>query len=531
MDDSAFLGFKKLVSRKDAEALCDGDEDKLKHVKEAASDAIRVFEPGNGQYSETKDQVVIREIYWRKSRQYPEGWYCVSTRSGVLSEGPLPGGIFPIVTEGCIDQPTSARPRSPIKDLRPYQIEINRAASKVAEHQITLGDDKIITPNGSNITQGASLPGIRTYKTSGAAPIILEGRSGAQYQEYVTAKIAEMYSVAMLQEILEDNKDSQQDPYAMLFKSLRQKKRFSLYADKFECFIVKYYELILETQRFYLPEDEIIPMISKNEAVNIEEFKNQEPIHYQIKVSPMSDDVETMMGKQLIFAQTLQYVGPNMTRNDIGKIMTEMPFLPEGKRIFSDLVIDEENANNLILQLDRGKMPALKPGLNKEYTLTRITSRMNKSDYDFIAPEHQLQYDIYVEQLQQAITEELQAKQALQAEFIPAQGFLTPCDFYVPDPANPEKTRRARLPIDALGWLVKRLEEQGNSLERLEQLQGAAQGSLANQALSTMQGASAQQAIGIDEAPELQGGASNGTTNRPTADDGLDYSGLNGLIQ
>ena len=516
LDDSKVLGFKKLADRKELMLEYKKDPAKTKFIEESSGDTMRVFDPGNGVYTDSKDQVLVRELYWRPSYKFPEGWYSISTRAGILEEGPLPFGLFPLVAEGCIDQPSSPRARSPIKDFRAYQIEINRAASKRAETQISMGDDKVILPNGGSLTQGASLPGVRTFKTNGSTPIIVQGRSGDQYVSTIKDEIIELYDVAMVKELLEEKSDSQQDPNAMLFKSLRQKKGFAIYANRFERFLLRFYELILETLRHYMPDDEVIPMLGRDEIVNLEEFRNVSPLCYQIDIKPLSEDAETMMGKQLVFSQMLQYVGPSLSRNDIGKIVTQMPFLTEGKRIFSDLVIDEENATNIILQLDRGKFPKLKPGLNKEYTLTRLTARQNKSDYEYLDPQVQMNYDLYMEQIQAALTEELQAKKALESEFIPAQGFLTPCDFYVPDPIT-GKPGRAKLPIDSLGWLVKRLEEQGNSLERMAQMQDAAQGRLAQSSLGAIQGASAQQQIGQEEA-QLTGGVDHGRQSESVPD-------------
>lgn len=532
LDEAKVLGYKKLVDQKELLEEYEEDEEKTKFIKEAAGDTMRIFDPGNGAYSDSKGQVLVTYLFWRPCKKYPEGWWTLSTRAGILSEGTLPFGLFPLVAESCIDQPSSPRGRSPIKDLRPFQVEINRASSKRAENQLANGDDKIVLPNGSNLTQGAVMPGIRTFKATGSAPIIIEGRSGDQYLSTIESEIQEMYEVAMVKELLEDRTDNQQDPYSMIFKSLRQKKGFSLYADKFERFVLRFYELMLETLRVYMPADEIIPMVGRDEIINLDEFKNSSPLSYQIKLESLSEDAETLMSKQMAFSQMLQYVGQNLTRNDIGKIVTQMPFLPEGKRIFSDLVIDEENANNIILQLDRGKFPILKPGLNKEYTLTRLTARQNKADYEFINPQFRMNYDMFIMQIQDALTQELQAKKALESEYIPAQGFLTPCDFYVPDPTKPGVTRRARLPIDSLGWLVKRLEEQGNTLQRMEQMQSSTQGQLAQHALGVIQGASAQQQIG-QMGPQLTGGVENGNATASSAnpgDAGISVSQFSGQL-
>ena len=59
------------------------------------------------------------------------------------------------------------------------------------------------------------------------------------------------------------------------------------------------------------------------------------------------------------------------------------------------------------------------------------------------------------------------------------QGAAVPCDFYVPDPSNSSKVMRARVPTDALSWLLKRLDEQGFNQKMLMQQQ---QGTLADMA-------------------------------------------------
>ncbi len=68
-------------------------------------------------------------------------------------------------SKGCGCQETaraamhSLPPGSPVSDLvkqlRPYQEEINRAASKIAEHQRTLGDDRLLLPRVQTIEDAA----------------------------------------------------------------------------------------------------------------------------------------------------------------------------------------------------------------------------------------------------------------------------------------------------------------------------------------------------------------------------------------
>jgi hypothetical protein len=57
--------------------------------------------------------------------------------------------------------------------------------------------------------------------------------------------------------------------------------------------------------------------------------------------------------------------------------------------------------------------------------------------------------------------------------FIPMSGMAVVCDIYVPDPNNSSKTMRARVPYDALTWLLKRLEEQGATQNAIMQQQQA----------------------------------------------------------
>ena len=482
-DESPFVGVKKLMSRKDAKRVF-GD-DKAKMIDDAAGDNFIVFESSSGQYRREKDQVLIKEIFFKPGLNCENGYYYLFTNGGILEQGELPFGIFPIVIQTCEEHQTNPRGISPIKHARPYQVEINRAASKQAEHQITLGDDKVVLMNGSKITQGAQLPGVRTMNITGQPPTILAGRNGAQYAEYILGQISELYSVMMLPEALEDKVDGQTDPFALLYKNLRQKKRFSIYIDKFEEFLVSVCELYLDLARHYFDDDMIIPIVGRREIVNISEFKNQEPLGYRIVVEPMSDDIESMMGRQLTLNQLLQYGGQNLSREDVGKIIKNMPFA-NADEIFSDLTIDYENANNLILALDRGDFPEPKPQMNKTYILKRLTARQLQSDYDFLPDNVKANYEEYIRLLNMILADETAKLRAAEADLIPAQGFLTACDFYVPDPMNPGKNMRARIPIDSLGWLWNRLDEQGVFLSQIQSMQQSAQAGVADEFAKNM---------------------------------------------
>ena len=65
--------------------------------------------------------------------------------------------------------------------------------------------------------------------------------------------------------------------------------------------------------------------------------------------------------------------------------------------------------------------------------------------------------------------------QRAKADFIPSGGPSVRCDFYVDDPRRPGSTKRAEVPMEALIFLIKRLEHQGHSQKNLDRIgnQGA----------------------------------------------------------
>ena len=408
-------------------------------------------------------------MYIRPSQQFPKGYYYIYTTAGILFEGELPFGIFPIVYTGFDEVPTNPRHHSIIKHLRPYQGEINRASSKVAEHQITLGDDKLLIQAGTKLQNGSTFPGIRAYQYSGQAPQILQGRAGDQYLSYIDSQIQEMYTVANLAEDLEE-KPVQMDPWNLMFMSAKQKKKYIIYVQKFTRFLTDVCETSLSLYRNYISDAAMIPVIGRSEMVNIQEFKNTKPLNYSIVVEEGSEDMETKMGRQLLFNNILQYVGSNLDPKDIGKFVRIAPYA-NNEEAFSDLTLDYDNATNMILALDRGEPMQPDPNDDPKYMLKRLVSRMRKADFKFLSLEiqslYQQVYNVYVE-----IEADQQRKiQEAALGFIPMQGMAVVCDLYVPDPNNASKTMRARVPYDSLTWLLKRLEDQGMSQDAIMQQQ------------------------------------------------------------
>lgn len=489
MEESPFFIVRKMVPVDELKAMVAGDEDKEKMITEQKDDTFLIFDGNHQNYTKSEGQTMLREFYFKPSMDYPTGYYYITVEGGILFEGELPFGIFPIIYEGFDEIQTSPRHRSIVKQLRPYQAELNRAASKIAEHQVTLGDDKILTQSGTKITTGIHLPGVRSIQYSGMQPTILPGRSGEQYVNYMNSQIQEMYQVANLSEDTQE-KQGIADPFAQLFQSVRDKKKFTIYTDKFEGFLCKVFGTWLDLARRYMPEDMVIPMIGSSEAVNISEFKTTEELSYRITVEPMVDDYTTMMGRQLTINHILQYVGPQMKSEDIGKLIRAAPF-GNLEEAFGDMTLDYDTATNMILSLDRGAPATANHYDDEQYMIKRLIARKRQSDYSMMNPQIQQNYDAIISQYEDIAAQKAQQLIAAQNQFIPSGGARIKVDYYVPDPVNPDRPVRATLPAESVDWLIKRLADQGSSQEQMAQMNQGAVQDIAGK-LNQQQGANAQ---------------------------------------
>lgn len=478
MNESPYLIYIKMGAMKDLQAKYAGDSEKSKYIKESSEDTFRVFEGSSNSYKSQKDLVLIREHYYRPCAEYPSGYYYIATDSGILEEGELPFGIFPILYEGFDEVTTSPRHHSIIRQLRPYQIEINRAASKAAEIQVTLGSDRVYTYSGSKPSSGIAKPGVRheTISGIGQEPKVIPGSVGDQYFGYIKDNIAEMYQVADVSEEMEEI-PPQIDPYALLFRSLKNKKKFVIYAEKFEDFLVKVCWVSLKLMKKYASPELFISMVGKNEQVNIAEFKNSDDLRWEIKVDPQSDDIEGKVGKQLALNTIIQYIGPQLEKDDAGKFIRLSPYL-NNEKMLEDITVEYDNATNDILALDRGEYPVPVKYEDHKYQLKRLTQRTKQADFRFKPPFIQNLYAQKIQEHEKAVALEAQELQRAQAGLVPATGALVACDAYVPDPNNPQSSKRLRVPEDALMWLSKKLEDQGNFLAGLQGLPNSAMGEI-----------------------------------------------------
>lgn len=478
MNDSPILGYQKLIPLDEARELVGYDKDKMAFLTEGVtgSDYV-VFDANDQRYVETKNQVLLVEWFVRPCSDYPEGYFFLATPEGdVLHEMPLPFGIYPIIYEGFDELTSTPRHYSIIKVARPYQSHLNFLASKHVEHAVTLGDDKIVTPMGAKIQQGSFLPGIRQVQASGDFKI-MEGRTGEQFVQQMVPTISELYSVCNVAEDSEE-KVAQLDAYTLLYRSMRDKKKFSKYAEKFERMLKKVANVSVDLYRNYADENMLIPAIGRAELVNISEFKNSDPMHYRVDVVPQTQDMESKLGKQLQINQLLQYAGSNLGKEDLGNLMRNAPY-GNKEQMFTEWTMDYDNATNDVLALDRGEMPPARQFDNHEYQIKRLDLRMSKADFPLLHPFIQ---NLYAQKKQEHIMvmqQQAQEIQMAQAGLIPTHGPLGSADMYVTDPLSPQKVQRAKFPISALEWLAQALQRQGAFIGEVKKLSMGSQAELA----------------------------------------------------
>lgn len=480
---------RKYIPRKKLEERYLGDKEKMEIVEKSSTEKSGWFNGFTGIYSDqNSDEVELREFYFKVCEEYPEGAYIFATDYGILEEGELPDG-FCIFSEVFDESPENPRGYSIIKQAKPYQVEINRCAAAVITESIVLGHSTLLYPAGEKPASsgiGNGIKGIAYHSVK--EPTLIPGRNGDQYIEYMNQQIDEMYRVCMVPNQDEDkNQGGTNDGQAMLGRALRDKMRFSLYGEKIENLICRMIDYSLRLARRYLPDDEIIPIIGKTEAVNIAEFKNTTPQQYQIKIKPRSDDFTSVYGKSIQIVQALQYVGSQLPPEAIASMVRKLPFLNE-EAILKDYTIWEDQADAIILSLDRGEIPFFFEKTNHDYLVTRLQMRMNENDFPLLSPQIQMNYnDRYQAHLQVMSQQEQEAANAASG-MIPASGGLVSVDYYISTPDG--KQQRARLPYAAVEWLVNRLKEQSHDVEKITNLPLGAQADLG--VINQQQGVSSQ---------------------------------------
>lgn len=471
-EESNWICERQMVDTHELRMKYAGDPSKVDMITEDNGTEFIVFDATKGGYDRSSNQTLVRSYYFRPGREHPNGYYYMTTRQGVLEEGELPYGIWPFVWAGFDEHPTSARGRSLIKQARPFQAEINRASSSMAMHQITIGDDKIIYQAGSKLAPGALLPGVRGITYQGMEPKILPGRDGGQYQQYIDATISEMYKMLDVyeHEMEKDPKGGQQDPIGVLFKNAKQRQKLSRYSQKFGKFLCEFVELYLKLAKNYYEEEHLAPAIGRGEMRNIQEFKSSEPLSYRIHIEEQDNTLETKFGAHLSLTQVMQYAGKQLTREDLGMLIGNLPFINK-KEITKDISMEYDNVKNDMLAIERGEFPQPNPDDNHEYYAKKFTSRMKESDFRYLPEPVQQLYKIKRDAHRKMHAQHEQRLIDMKNEYVPVDGPLIALDMYVPNPDPKKAPKRARYPQRALEWLGKIMSAQGASLEKLENME------------------------------------------------------------
>lgn len=464
---------REMVDKSELLAAWEHDEEKKKLIGEGDTGEFVVFDTNRKQYRSEDAQILLRYHFYRPCKQYPNGYYFIATERGILEEAEIPFGIYPIIWEGFDTYSTNPRGYSIIKVARPYQAEINRASSQAATHQITVGDDKIIYQGGTKLAPGALLPGVRGLTYQGAPPQILAGRDGGQFLPYIAGQISEMYSACMLEEVNIENEGGQIDPYTLLFRSASSKAKFSRYIEKVESFEKQFCQVTLELGKKYLPDDAFIQAVGKSEAINMAEYRSTQPFSYQIKIEEQSADISDRLGQQLALNHLVQFAGAQMDPKQLALLAREMPYL-KNTRIVKQLTLEYDNADNDMLQLERGQMPFISPYAENSIFIDSVTHRMKQADFQMLGQSVQQLYDQYLQIHEEEKGRKVQAEQAAKDGFIPVGGSLITIQMSLPDPKAQGGARQVRLPYDAVMWLIKRIESQGLTMQDLESMNDGA---------------------------------------------------------
>jgi hypothetical protein len=419
---------RKQIARKKLEEMYKGDERKLEIVKKSGGDQYQWFDGVTGIYNEMKDGIQLREYFIKPNKDYPNGYYYISTQAGILEEGELPDG-YPMFTALFDESPSNPRAYSIIKQAKPYQIEINRCAAAVITESIVLGHSTVIYPAGSKLSTSSIGNGLKGLQYSSQKPDVIPGRSGEQYIDYMLQQIQEMYQVCNVPGFNDDKVKtaSNNDAQAMLFRSMRDKLRFSLYAEKVEKLIIEIMEYSLNVLRRRLPDQVLIPVVGMDEAVNIAEFRNTQPQSYQIKIKPRTDDFTSMMGKSLQLQQVMQYMGNQLDPDQFASLARELPFLGDTSA-FNDLTMYKDQADYIILALDRGEEPFFFAQSNHTYMIQRLTKRMNSTDFPLLPQDVQVRYQDRVDmhaQFEAKQRKKTESRNVSRFQLMPSSGSTT----------------------------------------------------------------------------------------------------------
>ncbi len=175
----------------------------------------------------------------------------------------------------------------------------------------------------------------------------------------------------------------------------------------------------------------------------------------------------------------MQYASGSLDKDDIGKIVRSMPY-GNFEEMFGDLTLDYDLAKNDFLAMERGDFTPAQPEDNAAYMIKKLSFRMRQPDFRFLNPHVQQLFNIKRTQYQQLLAQQEQKIIDAKNEYVPTDGPMIACDMYVNDPSDPLKDpKRARIPQNAVDWLLKKLQAQGQDMQKLQSMDQAQQAQIA----------------------------------------------------
>lgn len=452
---SPYIIHREMVDIEHLKLMVDGDNDKIAKIQESSDETFTVFDAQKGSYTQTgKDKVLVKHLFYRQCEKYPEGYYYLYTSDLIIAEGTL-NGVFPIVYRPYSNVTTSPRGYSVIKRLRPCQAEINRIASTIAMSQVYFRD-RMILLNGTKIANAGTMAGAVMMRVNGTAPTIQQGQSGEKYLPMLDNQIAEMYQLALLQQE-EEEKVPNTDAMAMLYRSSKDKKKFSQKSAVFDSFLREICEVSLETAKLFYTDEHLVPSVDRKDYVNIEEFKNITKMDYSVEIKSGTADIESTLGQTMAINHAIQY-SQNLTPEQSAILLANMPYLKDSD-LAQEITADYRAKEDVFAAIERGQPVEVLNYDNHKYFIKCISNRMKESSFRFLNPQIQQLYRDRLAQHEQVEADNAEKIRRSQSGFIPAGGALIPVQLYM-DPSNASK--RIRLPHDALVDLYKKLNEQGS---------------------------------------------------------------------
>ena len=456
-DDCRYIIFDRYIDKTDAKKLLQDAGVNEGVLIDSTTKSALAYDYATGSYINDNSKCVFREMYVRPCSAYPNGKYILFNQNAICVFIDLPAGLFPVYQAGFAKITASPRSSSILRVIRPFQVEINRASSKMAEHQITIGDDKMIMYGGSKLTSNKVLDGVRMLNVDGQKVDVLQGRTGEQYLGYIQKEIEGMHDVAKVRYLLED-KQTQADPYTILYRSMKDKAIFSIYINRFVEFEKAMFKGVLSLAKYYLTPDHAIKIVGKNEMVNIEELYDMSENDCDIKVEDIGSDLESRFGRIMTTNHVLQYAGSSMQPDQLGRIIKNLPY-GDSDEIMDPMTITYDIAVNTIMTLDKGDLPVVEPP-DLDYMINSISLRMAKPDFKYLDASIKMNYNNYMTVLKEMKSSLMLQEQQAQMGQVPAGGFLTTINASWTNPAT-GKVERIKAPSEAIAWLMSTLQRQG----------------------------------------------------------------------